>query len=150
MHLANNKNISRYLIDSFPYPYTKKDADWFLETGSSANASVTKVIQYQGEFVGIIGITPQTGWKKHIAEIGYWIGEPYWGKGITAEALKMMSNFAFSELKHKKLFAPVLAPNKKSMRVLEKCDYILEGVLKQEVFKDGHYFDVYHYSKQCP
>jgi len=150
VYLANNKNISRYLIDTFPYPYTKQDADWFLETGSSANDSVTRVIEYQGKLVGIIGITPQTGWKKHIAEIGYWIGEPYWGKGITAEAINIMSELAFSERQYKKLFAPVLAPNKKSMRVLEKCDYALEGVLKSEVLKDGEYFDVYHYSKHRP
>lgn len=148
--LANNKNVSRYLIDTFPYPYTQEDANWFLETGSSANGVVVKAIEYQGKFVGIVGITPQTGWKKHIAEIGYWIGEAYWGKEITPEALKMMSNLAFSALNYKKLFAPVLAPNKNSMRVLEKCDYALEGVLKNEVLKDGQYFDVYHYSKQCP
>ncbi len=150
VHLANNKNISRYLIDTFPFPYTKKDADWFLETGSSANGSVAKVIEYRDQFVGIVGITPETGWKKHIAEIGYWIAESYWGKNITPKALNIMGNFAFSELKYRKLFAPVLAPNKKSMRVLEKCDYTLEGVLKEEVLKDGHYFDVYHYSKHCP
>ncbi len=61
VRLANNKNISRYLIDTFPYPYTKQDAQWFLETGSLANGSVAKVIEYEGEFVGIVGITPQTG-----------------------------------------------------------------------------------------
>lgn len=59
--LANNKNVSRYLIDTFPYPYTQKDANWFLETGSSANDVVVKAIEYQGKFVGIVGITPQTG-----------------------------------------------------------------------------------------
>ena len=145
--LANNENVSRYLIYTFPYPYTKRDAESWIHTESRANRSVTKVIEYQGDFVGIVGITPQTGWKDHSAEIGYWVGEEYWGKGIATEALRMMSERAFTVLKYKKLFAPVLGPNKASMRVLEKCGYGLEGVLKDEVYKGGQYFDGYHYAK---
>ena len=145
--LANNKNVSRYLVDTFPYPYTQEDADWWIETGAKANNSVNKVIQYNGDFVGAVGITPQTGMKKHIAEIGYWLAEEYWGRGITTEALRLMTDYATSYLKYKKLFAPVFEPNKASMRVLEKCGYELEGVLKHEVFKDGKYFDVYHYAR---
>ena len=145
--LANNENVSRYLVYTFPYPYTKQNAEWWIETGSRANDSVTKVIKYRGEFVGGVGITPQTGWKGHLAEIGFWVGEEYWGKGITSEALRTMSDLVFSTMKYKKLFAPVLGPNKASMRVLEKCEYNLEGILKSEVFKGGQYFDIYHYAK---
>lgn len=110
---------------------------------------MTKVIEYRGEFVGGIGITPQTGWKSHLAEIGFWVGEEYWGKGITSEALRTMSDLVFSTMKYKKLFAPVLGPNKASIRVLEKCEYNLEGILKREVFKRGQYLDIYHYRKYC-
>ena len=145
--LANNKNVSRYLVDTFPYPYTRKDAEWWTETGCHASGAVTKVIEYKQEFVGSIGITPQSGWKKHMAEIGYWIAEDYWGKGIAPVALAAMTEIAFGTFKYKKLFAPVLAPNNASMRVLEKCGYSVEGLLKHEVFKDGRYFDVYHYAK---
>ncbi|MCH8010780.1 MAG: GNAT family N-acetyltransferase [Candidatus Marinimicrobia bacterium] len=145
----NNENVSRYLVYTFPYPYTKQDAEWWIEIGSKANGSVTKVIEYRGEFVGGVGIKPQTGWKSHLAEIGFWVGEEYWGKGITSEALRTMSDLVFSTMKYKKLFAPVLGPNKASMRVLEKCEYNLEGVLKREVFKGGQYSDVYHYAKYC-
>jgi len=137
------------LIYTFPYPYTKQDAEWWIKTGSKANNALTKAIEYQGELVGTVGITPQTGWKEHSAEIGYWVGEEYWGKGIATEALRAMSDLAFSTMKYKKLFAPVLGPNKASMRVLEKCGYSLEGVLKQEVFKGGHYFDGHYYAKFC-
>ena len=144
--LANNQNVSRYLVDTFPYPYTQQDADWWIATGSKANNAVTKVIQDRGEFVGSVGIMPQTGWRNHIAEIGYWLGEAYWGRGIATEALAIMTDYATSDLKYKKLFAPVLEPNKASMRVLEKCGYQLEGILKHEVFKDGKYFDIYHYA----
>jgi len=145
--LANNENVSRYLINTFPYPYTKKDADWWISTGAHENGAVNKVIEYSGKFVGGIGIMPQTGWRDHIAEIGYWIGEAYWGHGIATEALRQMTEYAFLELRYRKLFGPVLEPNHASMKVLEKNNYILEGILKQEVFKNNQYFDIYQYAK---
>jgi [ribosomal protein S5]-alanine N-acetyltransferase len=144
--LANNKNISRYLVDTFPFPYTQADAEYWLETGCSENGSIVKVIEYQGEFVGSVGIKPQSGWKSHVAEIGYWVAESYWGKGIASCALNRMTEISLAKLNYRKLFAPVLAPNVASMRVLEKCGYSLEGVLRQDVFKDGWYFDIHHYA----
>ena len=144
--LANNRNVSKYLVYTFPYPYTQSDADWWIETGSKANQAITKVIQYHEEFVGSVGITPQVGWKNHVAEIGYWLGEAYWGQGIATEAVRLMTHYATARLSYKKLFAPVLGPNKASMRVLEKCNYELEGILKYEVSKDKKYFDTYHYA----
>ena len=118
--LANNRNVSKYLALTFPFPYTKKDSQWWIETGCKLNNAINRVVEYNGEFVGGVGITPQKGWKIHIAEIGYWLGEEYWGKGIAVEALKQMTNLANSTKKYQKLFAPVLGPNKASMRVLEK------------------------------
>ncbi len=146
--LANNEKVSKYLIYTFPYPYTRKDAEWWISTGCHENDAITKVIEYKNEFVGSIGITPQLGWKSHIAEIGYWIGEEYWGRGIATQALQKMTEYVFEHLKYKKLFAPVLAPNSISMRVLEKCDYELEGVLKNEVYKNDQFYDLYHYAKR--
>jgi ribosomal-protein-alanine N-acetyltransferase len=148
--LANNKNVSRYLVDTFPYPYTTADAAWWIATGSKANDAVTKVIEYRGEFIGSVGVHPQSGWKSHVGEIGYWIGEDYWGKGLATMALKSMTETAFTLPALKKLFAPVLAPNQPSKRVLEKCGYHLEGVLKQEVFKDDNYYDIYQYALHRP
>ena len=145
--LANNKNVSQYLVNTFPYPYTKSDAVWWIKTGSKANGIVSKVIKYQNLFVGSVGITPQSGWREHVAEIGYWLGEEYWGNGIATKALTQMTDYAFSVLRYRKLFAEVLSENKASMRVLEKCGYELEGILKQEVCKDGKYFDVFYYGK---
>ena len=147
VELANNENVSRYLVYTFPYPYKKQDAEWWIEEGATANNSVTKVIDYNGIFVGSVGITPQNGWKEHSAEIGYWLGEKYWGKGIATESLRMMTEIGFSELEFRKLFAPVLGPNKASMRVLDKCGYILEGVFKQDVYKGGNYQDGYYFAK---
>ena len=145
--LANSENVSRYLVDTFPYPYTKADADWWIATGSQENEAVTKAIEWNGELVGSVGITPQRGWRSHIAEIGYWLGEAYWGRGIARSAIRKMSTIAFEELGFAKLFAPVLAPNRASMKVLEKNGYFLEGVLKGEVVKGDQVFDIHHYAK---
>ena len=118
--LANNKNVSKYLVYTFPYPYTWQDAEWWIETGSKENGMIAKVIEYRGEFAGSVGLKPQEGWREHLAEIGYWVGENYRRRGVAPAALKMMSEYAFGELGFKKLFAPVLGPNKAPMRVLEK------------------------------
>jgi RimJ/RimL family protein N-acetyltransferase len=145
--LANNENVSRYLVYTFPYPYTTADADWWISTGSKQNAAITRVIVYSGEFVGLVGITPQAGWRDHLAEIGYWLGTQYWGKGIATSALRQMTDYGFVNLRVKKLYAPVLAPNIASMGVLAKCGYQLEGIMKSEVQKSGRFYDVHHFAK---
>lgn len=148
--LANHKSVSQYLTDTFPYPYTQEDAEWWISTGSMNDGAITRVIEYEGVMVGSIGLTPQIGWRNHVVEIGYWIGEAYWGNGIASNALQEMTDTAFSELGYQKIIAPVLAPNKASMRVLEKQDYELEGVLKNDVHKEGKYFDIHHFARYRP
>ena len=147
VELANNRNVSRYLVYTFPYPYTEADGRWWLSIGSLENGAITKGIEYRGNLVGTVGITPQIGWRSHLAEIGYWIGEEYWGLGIASSALQQMTDLAFANQGYSKLFAPVLAPNCASARVLEKNGYECEGILKQEVVKDGEFFDIRQYAK---
>jgi [ribosomal protein S5]-alanine N-acetyltransferase len=145
--LANNEVVSRYMVDTFPFPYTKSDGQWWLETGSRQNGAITRVIEYQGQFVGSVGIHPQIGWRNHLAQIGYWVAEGYWRKGIATAALAQMTDYGFTRLQLRKLYAPVLAPNIASMKVLEKCGYVLEGLLKAEVQKQGIYLDIHQYAR---
>ena len=147
VHLANNENVSRYLVYTFPYPYTTADAEWWIGTGSKQNGVIVRVIEYQGLFVGSVGITPQIGWREHLGEIGYWLAEDHWGKGIATAALHQMTDYGFSHRNFRKLFAPVLAPNLASMRVLEKCGYQREAILKGEVQKNGTYFDTHQFAR---
>lgn len=147
--LANNKQVSRYLVDTFPCPYTRADAAWWVNIGCREKHMITKVVEYNGEFVGSIGLRLKTGWRQHVAEVGYWIGEPYWSQGIATAALQQMTETAFA-LGYRKLYAPVLSLNVVSMHVLENCAYCLEGIHKGEVFKDDQYFDVHHYARYCP
>jgi RimJ/RimL family protein N-acetyltransferase len=148
--LANNPRVSRYLTPLFPHPYSLADATWWVATGCKADGAVSRAIVVDGELTGGIGITPQEGWRSHQAEIGYWLAEPYWGRGIGTEAVRLMTAWAFESTQFLKLFAPVMHPNIASMKVLEKCGYVLEGVLKGEVFKHGAYFDLHSYACYRP
>jgi RimJ/RimL family protein N-acetyltransferase len=147
VHLANNENVSRYLVYTFPYPYTRDDAQWWIATGSKQNGVITRVIEHQGLFIGSVGITPQSGWRDHLGEIGYWVAEEYWGKGIATAALRQMTEYGFTNRNFRKLYAPVLAANVASMRVLEKCGYQREAILKGEVQKHKTYFDIHHFAR---
>ena len=147
VELANDPQVSRYLVYTFPYPYTRADAEWWVETGCNLADARTRVIELDGVFVGSVGITPWTGWKAHQGEIGYWLGRAYWGRGIATEALRQMTDQGFGEMALRKLCGPVLAPNIASMRVLEKVGYRLEGILKQDVERGGELHDIHHYAK---
>jgi ribosomal-protein-alanine N-acetyltransferase len=147
VRLANNENVSRYLVYTFPYPYTRDDAEWWISTGSKQNGAITRVIEYQGLLVGSVAITPQSGWREHLGEIGYWVAEDYWGKGIASAALLQMTEYGFNSRNFRKLIAPVLAPNIASMRVLEKSGYQREGILRGEVQKGGAYFDIHRFAR---
>lgn len=141
--LANNENVARYLADTFPHPYTRSHADWWVHTGSKEPGAITRVVEYQGIFVGGVGVHRQDGWRDHIGAIGYWLAEDYWGKGIATAAVIQMTHLAFATAGIRKLCAQVLAPNVASMRVLEKAGYSREALLEAEVHKDGVYFDTH-------
>ena len=80
---ANNMNVSRYLRDRFPYPYTRKDARAFLAVATGAGTDDTKLaIDVDGEAVGGIGVIVGSDVERFSAEVGYWLGEPFWGRGI--------------------------------------------------------------------
>lgn len=148
--LANNKQVSQYLMDTFPHPYTRAAGEWWITVGSTENGAMTRVIDHQGQLVGSVGISPQSGWRQHLGEIGYWIGGEHWGKGFATEALAQRTEYGFANRHFDKLYAPVLAPNRASMRVLEKCGYTAEAVLKSEVKKEGRVFDLHRYARHRP
>jgi RimJ/RimL family protein N-acetyltransferase len=149
VRLANDEEVSRYLVHTFPHPYTHADGDWWIRTGSKQKGVIARVIEHRGVLVGTVGITLQDGWRDHLGEIGYWIGREHWGQGIAGAALRQMTEYGFGELHLKKLYAGVLAPNTASMRVLTRNGYELEGVLKSEVRKNGRCFDIHHFARHA-
>ena len=143
--LLNNKNVTQYLSSRIPQPYTIQDAEWWVNTGSKVG--IAKAIDVGGNLIGVISATIGEYENIRSAEIGYWLGENYWGQGVATKAVDKMTNYIFSNSKIVRLFSPVFAPNKKSMRVLEKCGYMKEGIFKKAIFKDGKYIDAHIFAR---
>jgi len=135
---ANNVNVARHLRDRFPSPYTRRDAKAFLahaarREGSGANLAV----EVDGEAAGAVGFIVGADVERYSAEIGYWLGEAHWGRGIMTEALTLVTEDAFMRLNLLRLFAVPFADNTASARVLEKAGYVREGVLRSGCVKFG-------------
>jgi [ribosomal protein S5]-alanine N-acetyltransferase len=134
---ADNLNVARHLRDRFPHPYTPADARRFLESIVVARPITTFAIDVSGEAIGGIGFSPGTDVERFSAEIGYWLAEPFWGRGIATEALRLVSDYAFASCNVLRLFALPFADNARSTRVLEKAGYTCEGILRASSVKFG-------------
>lgn len=145
--LANNKKIWNNLRDMFPHPYTIQDAEKFIDIAKTHEPTINFAIEYKQEFAGVMGIILQQDVYRKSAEIGYWIGEPYWNKGIATIALKLATEYGFNELKLERLFAGIFENNNGSKRVLEKCGYKMEGISRKAVFKHKGLIDEYRFGK---
>ncbi len=145
--LANNQKIWKNLRDMFPLPYTVVDAENFIDTVKKQDPIVNFAIERNHEFTGVVGLFFQSDVYKKSMEIGYWIGEPFWGKGIATRAVSLAVNYAFESLKMERVFASVFEGNDASKRVLEKCGFKLEGVARKAVFKTKKLLDEFRYGK---
>ena len=143
--LANNKKIWNNLRDMFPFPYQVEDAEKFIDSVKNQEPQVTFAIEFEYKIVGVIGLVLQPDVYRKSAEIGYWIGEPYWNKGIVTTAVGLLTKYAFENLKLEKLFAGIFEGNEGSKRVLEKCGYELEGIARKAVFKNNIFLSEYRY-----
>jgi len=143
---ANNFHVSCYMASRMPYPYTEGDAQWWVKIGSK-ELGLNFAIDLNSECIGVVGVQFGQGELQYSAEIGYWIAEEHWGKGIASEAVSKMTEHIFSDTKIVRLSAPVFSPNKASMRVLEKCGYALEAVHRQAVYKNEEFMDEHIFVK---
>lgn len=141
MRFANNRNVWRNLKDVFPHPYTEADADRWLTAQAQAREPTDWAIEVDQLAVGGIGVTLGDGVHAKSAHFGYWLAEPYWGRGIMTDAVKALAPYAMRKFGLVRLEAPVFAWNPASMRVLEKCGWQREGVLRASAFKDGEIID---------
>lgn len=141
---ANNKKIATNMRDTFPYPYTKKDGENFLSL--IKNEEIFAVINNKNEAIGSIGLTIQEDIHSLTAELGYWLAEDYWNQGIITKAIKNIIDYGFNELKLERIFAIPLATNIGSCRVLEKNNFIKEGILRNNSKKNGIIYDNIMYS----
>ncbi len=146
----NNKKIWDNLRDYIPHPYSLEDAQNHIDSTQVKDPKTDFAILFENEFAGLVGFNMQTDVYRHSAEIGYWLGEPFWGKGITSSAVKLVVDHAFNVTEVKRLYTSVFDFNKASCKVLEKVGFIAEGVGKKSVIKNGVYLDEIRYGLLNP
>ena len=141
VEIANNPRIYKWLRDAFPVPYTHQDAvHWILHAGKNHPPESFAVVN-KGTLVGSIGFVPGTDVYRKSCEIGYFIGEPYWGTGIATEALRLLTEHIFSLQIYVRIQAKVFSNNSRSVRVLEKNGFELEATLHNAVYKNNEILD---------
>lgn len=143
---ANNFKIAQFMTDGFPHPYTRENAKAFIEFATKDSIPHIFAIDINGEAVGGIGIHPQTDIHRRNAELGYWLAESFWGKGIITKAIKETLNFAFKTYDIDRVFARPFGTNVASQRVLEKAGFKLEGKFEKTLVKNGELLDELIYS----
>ena len=141
----NFQDVTTFLSTRIPQPYTETDAVWWVHEGSKVG--IARAIQYNDQFVGTVGADRGQFEKSRSAEVGYWIGRPFWGKGIATEALRQLTALIFSTTTIARLQAYVFEGNIASMKVLEKNGYTLEGILNKAVFKHGQFYHEHLYAR---
>lgn len=143
---ANNYKIFRWVKDNFPYPYSIKDAEQWVTVSRNTNDGLNYAIANQNELIGGIGVKFKEDVYRYSWELGYWLGEPFWGKGIVTEAVKVFTKYLFNHYNIRSITANVYEGNKASMRVLTKAGFKLDGVIRKAVFKEKLFWDLYVYS----
>ncbi|MCO6496228.1 MAG: GNAT family N-acetyltransferase [Chitinophagaceae bacterium] len=138
---ANNWSIAKNMTNMFPHPYSEKDGKSFIEMATRDNPIHIFAIDVQSEAVGGIGIHPQSDIFIKNAELGYWLGEPFWGQKIISRAVSQMIDFGFSTYEIDRIFARPFGTNTASQRILEKNNFKLEGRYEKVIFKNGEYID---------
>ncbi|MCW3085574.1 MAG: family N-acetyltransferase [Bacteroidetes bacterium] len=138
---GGNPQVAKTMMDRFPHPYTVEKAKEFITAAANGNPLTIFAIDINGQAIGSIGIHPQTDIQCKNAEMGYWIGEPYWGKGIVSKAVTQMIGYSFKTLDITRIFGRAFGNNPGSQRVLEKAGFVLEARFDKTFFKNGEYVD---------
>ena len=144
---ANNDKVSVNLRDAFPKPYTLSDAENFKKMIDSQNPKTFFAIEYQGNYVGNISLSIGEDVYKKSAEIGYFIGEQFWNKGIATKAVTLITDWGFNNLGIVRIHTGIFEFNKSSQRVLEKCGYTKEAIFKKSICKNNEIYDEIRYAK---
>lgn len=139
---ANNPNIEKSLDDGFPVPYTREDAQNWVEFTMREIPRMILAIDLNGEAIGSIGLHKQYNILRRNLEMGYWIGEPHWGNGYAPRAIKLMTAYGFETFPEvDRIFARPFGTNIGSQRALEKAGYTFEARLPRTIWKHGHWED---------
>jgi RimJ/RimL family protein N-acetyltransferase len=140
---ADDPAVARNMFDAFPQPYTLEAATaWATHESHSGAFGWVWGIVVDGGVIGCIGLRPEQGWLRCNAEIGYWIGQAHWRRGIASDALRQVTDWAFAAVSEiTRIHADIFSWNDGSQAVARKCGYVREGLLKQSAIKDGRVID---------
>jgi ribosomal-protein-alanine N-acetyltransferase len=145
---ANNRNVWINLKDRFPHPYTEVDARaWIAHCEARTGDPLSFALDWQGEAIGGLGLEPQDDIYRLTAAVGYWLGEPFWGRGLMSHAVRALSDYAFASFDLQRLQAAVFEWNVGSARVLEKAGYTCEARMRRSIIKDGRLADSLLYAR---
>ena len=144
----SNPKVQENLRDGLPYPYTEQDGIEYIQAMLSAdrNETFAFAITVDNKAIGSISVFRQGNIHRRTAELGYYISEAYWGRGIMTEAIKQICEYVFSHSDIIRIYAEPFAHNTASCRVLEKAGFQLEGVLKSNAVKNGKIIDMKLYA----
>lgn len=138
---ANNSKIFANMTNQFPHPYTKEAGINFIQMVTSHSPTRVFAIEADGSFCGAAGVHPQEDIMRKNAELGYWVAEPYWGKGIATIVVLKMVDYGFANFDVNRIFARPYGPNIGSQKVLEKAGFSLEARLKKTIYKNDELLD---------
>jgi len=141
MTYANNQNIANNLTDRFPHPFRKENAEWFLNWANSNIPPQILAIDLKGKAIGSIGLHPLEDVFRLNCELGYWVAEPFWGKGIATKAITLMVDYAKKNYAFTRLFARPYGSNIASQKALEKAGFVLEARFDKTLIKNGRLED---------
>ncbi|APE04817.1 GNAT family N-acetyltransferase [Alteromonas sp. RW2A1] len=143
--ILNNDSVTQFLSTKIPTPYTLEDAKWWVSEGSKGD--LIKAISVNGQLAGCIGVTRGDFEYQKSGEIGYWIAQKFWRKGVASSALDQMSEYVFSNTDIVRLFASVFSSNAASMGLLLKYGFTQEAILQKAIFKNGQFYDNHIFAK---
>jgi [ribosomal protein S5]-alanine N-acetyltransferase len=146
VRFANNKKIACNLTDAFPHPYSREDGIAFINKFKDDDPLRVFAIEIDGIPCGAIGISPQPDVHRKNLEMGYWLAEEYWGKGIVTEAVRQIIDYGFKTFDINRIFARPYATNLASQRVLEKAGMKLEARFEKSIYKNGQLLDEFIFS----
>lgn len=138
---ANDRDVWLNLRDRFPHPYSVRDAEEHVAAVAASPVQTSFGIIVDGEAAGSVSLMLGQDIERMTAEVGYWLGRAFWGRGIAAEAVRAATWYGFDQLGMHRIFAVPFGRNSASIRVLEKVGYVREGVMRRSAIKDGELID---------
>lgn len=145
LRYAGSREVSISLRNRFPHPYTREDGEEWLRLVAEQRPELNFAIASEDGLIGGIGLELRDDVETGSAEVGYWLGTPFWGRGLATAALRTFIPWAFLELDLVRLCAWIFESNPASGRVLEKCGFTLEGRLRRAAVKEGRRMDMLIY-----